>query len=72
MVCLLLYSGDRNDLEIAKRSISKQFQTGDDIHLEPSRTKKANISTKLGIDYTKFDDIDFVNYLVERAALVVR
>jgi tRNA threonylcarbamoyladenosine modification (KEOPS) complex Cgi121 subunit len=71
-VCLLLYSGDRNDLEIAKRSISKQFQTGDDIDLEPSRTKKANISTKLGIDYTKFDDIDFVNYLVERAALVVR
>lgn len=71
-VCLLLYSGDRNDLEIAKRSISKQFQTGYDNDLEPSWTKKANISTKLGIDYTKFDDIDFVNYLVERAALVVR
>jgi tRNA threonylcarbamoyladenosine modification (KEOPS) complex Cgi121 subunit len=70
--CLLLYSGDKNDLVIAKRSISRKFESGDDLDLEPNQTKKANISVKLGIDYTIFDDISFAKYLVERAALVVR
>lgn len=70
--CVLLYSQSKNALNIAKKKIYRKFECSGDILLQPEQTKKEKVSAKLGIDHTIFDDADFLKYLVERSALLVR
>jgi len=71
-VCLLLYSRSMNALTSARRSVYRRFECSFRVALEATFAKKVNISARLGIDHTFFDEANFVRYLIERAALLVR
>jgi tRNA threonylcarbamoyladenosine modification (KEOPS) complex Cgi121 subunit len=70
--CLLLYSKSKNALYSAKKILHRKFSCIGEILLQPDLLKKDKISAKLGIDHNFFDDADFLKYLIERSALVVR
>lgn len=70
--CLILYSKAKNALNSAKKNIYRKFECSGDMLLQTDLARKEKISAKLGIDHTIFDDADFLKYLIERSALLVR
>jgi len=70
--CLLLYSRSKNALSSAKKILYRKFDCIGEKLLQTDLVKKAKISAKLGIDHNFFDDANFLKYLIERSALLVR
>jgi len=72
--CLILFSKGRKELLKISRRICDMRLEQDDSVLEPSNTKKELICKRLGIESNKqlSNDVDFLSFLTERAALLTK
>jgi tRNA threonylcarbamoyladenosine modification (KEOPS) complex Cgi121 subunit len=68
--CFVAFSEDSVALRRFSDQISKEFKVDDSV-FEPGREKKARLAGVLGMN-TKFDDCEFLQYLLERAAILVK
>jgi len=72
--CLILFSKGRKELLKISRRICDMRLDQDDSVLEPSKTKKELICKRLGIEFNEqlSNDVDFLSFLSERAALLTK
>lgn len=68
--CFIVFSQDGKALSQLSEQIKNDFGAEDSV-LEPSREKKVRLAGLLGIS-TKLDDSEFLQYLLERAAILVK
>jgi tRNA threonylcarbamoyladenosine modification (KEOPS) complex Cgi121 subunit/molybdopterin converting factor small subunit len=68
--CFVAISQDREVLHRFYENIKGEFEVDDSV-LEPSARKKAALAGILGLK-TKFSDSEFLEYLLERAAIVAK
>jgi tRNA threonylcarbamoyladenosine modification (KEOPS) complex Cgi121 subunit/molybdopterin converting factor small subunit len=68
--CFVAFSNDSDALRRFSDQISSEFKTDDSV-LEPSSEKRTRMAGMLGIN-AKFDDSEFLQYLLERAAILVK
>jgi len=68
--CLVAFSPNKGALDRFSKKVRNEFQ-GDDSVLAPDKEKKSRLATLLGA-YAKFDDAEFLQYLLERAAIMVK
>jgi len=68
--CFVAISHDRESLHQFYEKIKDEFEIEDSV-LEPNKQKKAALAGALGIK-ARFDDSEFLKYLLERAAILVK
>jgi molybdopterin synthase sulfur carrier subunit len=68
--CFIAFSQDSESLRQFKSQIKSDFELNDSV-LKPSKEKKDQFVSKLGFS-TKLDDSEFLLYLLEKAAIVVK
>jgi tRNA threonylcarbamoyladenosine modification (KEOPS) complex Cgi121 subunit/molybdopterin converting factor small subunit len=68
--CFIAFSEDDGALHKFSDRIRNEFEVDDSV-LEPSKEKKARLAGLLGIKI-KLDDGEFLQYLLERAAILVK
>lgn len=68
--CFVALSQDRKELRRFSDRIKGQFEVHDSV-LEPSKQKKTMLAGVLGLK-AKFDDSEFLQHLLERAAILVK
>lgn len=68
--CFVAFSKDSRALQQFSDQISSEFKVDDSV-LEPSAEKRTRLAGLLGMN-TKFDDYEFLQYLLERAAILVK
>ena len=69
--CFIALSKDRVALEKFAQYVAQEFELNDSV-LEPTGTKKAKLAKILDIAHGKISDIEFVQFLLERAAILVK
>lgn len=68
--CFIAFSKDSKALRQFSDQIRSEFKVDDSV-IEPGREKRARLAGLLGIN-AKFDDGEFLQYLLERAAILVK
>jgi len=68
--CFIAFSKDIEALRRFSDDVKNEFETDDSV-LAPSREKKARLISLLGLSI-KFDNSEFLRYLLERAAILVK
>jgi len=68
--CFVAFSQDSEELRRFSDKIKREFEVDDSI-LEPNKQKKAMQASVLGLE-AKLDDYKFLQYLLERAAILVK
>lgn len=68
--CFVAFSKDSEALRRFSDQIGSEFKVDDQV-IEPSRKKRTHLAGMLGIN-AKFDDGEFLQYLLERAAILVK
>jgi tRNA threonylcarbamoyladenosine modification (KEOPS) complex Cgi121 subunit len=68
--CFIAFSKDTHALEKFGEHLAKEFELDDSV-LSPARTKKARFEKTLGVR-PKIHDGQFIDFLLERAAILVR
>ncbi|HEX7031647.1 MAG TPA: KEOPS complex subunit Cgi121 [Nitrososphaera sp.] len=68
--CFIAFSKDAKVLKQFSEKVGSEFEVDASV-LEPAMQKRTKLSDLLGIK-TKFDDREFLQYLLERAAILVK
>lgn len=68
--CFVAFSKDSEVLRHFSDQIRSEFKVGDSV-LQPGREKRLRLASTLGIN-ADFDDNEFLQYLLERAAILVK
>jgi tRNA threonylcarbamoyladenosine modification (KEOPS) complex Cgi121 subunit/molybdopterin converting factor small subunit len=68
--CFVGFSKDSEALHLFSDQIRSEFKV-DDLVLQPNREKSLRLASMLGIN-ADFDDNEFLQYLLERAAILVK
>src|ERR687891_209674 len=68
--CFIAFSQDSESIRQFVRQIKSEFDLNDSV-LKPSEDKRIRLASMLGLT-TKFYDSEFLQYLLERAAILVR
>ena len=68
--CLIAFSQDSESIRQLERQIKSEFELNDSV-LEPSEDKRIRLASMLGFT-KKLDDSEFLQYLLEKAAILVR
>jgi molybdopterin synthase sulfur carrier subunit len=68
--CFIAFSQDRESLRQFERQIKSEFDLNDSV-LKPSEDKRIWLASMLGFP-TKLDDSKFLQYLLEKAAILIR
>jgi tRNA threonylcarbamoyladenosine modification (KEOPS) complex Cgi121 subunit/molybdopterin converting factor small subunit len=68
--CFIAFSKDSKALRSFSEQIRSEFKVDDSV-LQPSREKRTRLVGMLGMN-AKFDDGEFLQYLLERAAILVK
>jgi len=68
--CFIAFSRDRSALQQFSDQISKEFQVDDSV-IKPDKEKRTRLAGLLGIN-AKFAEDEFLQYLLERAAILVK
>jgi tRNA threonylcarbamoyladenosine modification (KEOPS) complex Cgi121 subunit len=68
--CFIAFSKDSESIHQFERQIRSEFDLNDFV-LKPSEDKKIRLASMLGLT-TKLDDSEFLQYLLEKAAILVR
>ncbi len=69
--CFIAFSADAKALEKFGGQLAREF-TLDDTAIEPGAQKKKAIAKTIGISPEKIADNDFLKFLLERAAILVK
>lgn len=69
--CFIAFSADSKALEKFGGQIGREFAL-DDAVIEPSAQKKKAIAKSIGVSPEKIADDDFLKFLLERAAILVK
>ena len=69
--CFIAFSKDAGALKKFSEHLAKEFKLDDSV-LSPTRGKKARLAKMLGIPPTKMHDGECLDFLLERAAILVR
>lgn len=68
--CFVAFSQDSESLRQFERHIKSEFDLNDSV-LKPSEDKRIRLASMLGFT-TKLDDSEFLQYLLEKAAILIR
>jgi len=68
--CFIAFSQDIESIRQFERQIKSEFDLNDSV-LKPSEGKRIRLASMLGFT-TKLDDSEFLQYLLEKAAILVR
>jgi sulfur-carrier protein len=68
--CLIAFSQDSESIRQLERQIKSEFELNDSV-LEPSEDKRIRLASMLGFT-KKLDDSEFLQYLLEKAAILIR
>ena len=68
--CLIAFSQNKEELDRFSDKVRNEFQEDDSV-LAPDKEKKSLLASLLGTN-AKFDDAEFLQYLLERAAIMVK
>lgn len=68
--CFIAFSQDGESLRQFERQIKSEFDLNDSV-LKPSEDKRIRLASMLGFT-TKLDDSEFLQYLLEKAAILIR
>jgi hypothetical protein len=68
--CFIAFSKDSKALRSFSEQIRGEFKVDDSV-LQPGREKRTRLAGMLGMN-AKFDDKEFLQYLLERAAILVK
>jgi tRNA threonylcarbamoyladenosine modification (KEOPS) complex Cgi121 subunit len=68
--CFIAFSKDSESIHQFERQIRSEFDLNDFV-LKPSEDKKIRLASMLGLT-TKLDDSEFLQYLLEKAAILIR
>jgi tRNA threonylcarbamoyladenosine modification (KEOPS) complex Cgi121 subunit len=68
--CFIAFSQDSESLRQFERHIKSEFDLNDSV-LKPSEDKRIWLASMLGFT-TKLDDSEFLPYLLEKAAILIR
>jgi tRNA threonylcarbamoyladenosine modification (KEOPS) complex Cgi121 subunit/molybdopterin converting factor small subunit len=68
--CFVAFSQDSESLRQFERQIKSEFDLNDSV-LKPSEDKRIRLASMLGFT-TKLDDSEFLPYLLEKAAILIR
>jgi molybdopterin synthase sulfur carrier subunit len=68
--CFIAFSQDSESLRQFQSQITREFELNDFV-LKPSKEKKARLVSMLGFP-TKLDDSEFLRYLLEKAAILIK
>lgn len=68
--CLIAFSQDSESIRQLERQIKSEFELNDSV-LEPSEDKRIWLASMLGFT-KKLDDSEFLQYLLEKAAILIR
>lgn len=69
--CFIAFSTDIRALKKFGQYLEEEFELDDSV-LSPSRSKKVRLATILGFGRAKIDHSEFLDFLLERAAILVR
>ena len=69
--CFIAFSNDAGALRRFGEYLAKEFELDDSV-LSPTRAKKARLAKTLGVRPAKISDGEFLDFLLERAAILVR
>lgn len=69
--CFIALSQDNAALEQFASFVKDNFETDDSVVM-PTKEKRMKLSSMLGISAGRFDEKEFLQYLVERAAILVK
>ena len=69
--CFIAFSADAKALEKFGQQLTKEFALDDSV-IEPGVQKKKAIAKAIGVSPDKIADDDFVKFLLERAAILVK
>ncbi|HEX6252676.1 MAG TPA: KEOPS complex subunit Cgi121 [Nitrososphaera sp.] len=68
--CFIAFSQDSESLRQLERQIKSEFELNDSV-LKPSEDKRIRLASMLGFT-KKLDDSEFLQYLLEKAAILIR
>jgi tRNA threonylcarbamoyladenosine modification (KEOPS) complex Cgi121 subunit len=68
--CFVAFSQDSESLHQFERQIKSEFDLNDSV-LKPSEDKRIRLASMLGFT-TELDDSEFLQYLLEKAAILIR
>jgi molybdopterin synthase sulfur carrier subunit len=68
--CFIAFSQDSKSLRQFERQIKSEFDLNDSV-VKPSEDKRIRLASMLGFT-TKLDDSEFLQYLLEKAAILIR
>jgi tRNA threonylcarbamoyladenosine modification (KEOPS) complex Cgi121 subunit len=68
--CFIAFSQDSESIHQFERQIRSEFDLNDFV-LKPNEDKKIRLASMLGLT-TKLDDSEFLQYLLEKAAILIR
>jgi tRNA threonylcarbamoyladenosine modification (KEOPS) complex Cgi121 subunit/molybdopterin converting factor small subunit len=68
--CLVAFSNDRDTLRRFSDHVRSEFKVDESV-IEPNKNKRIRLTNMLGIN-AKIDDSEFLQYLLERAAILVK
>jgi tRNA threonylcarbamoyladenosine modification (KEOPS) complex Cgi121 subunit/molybdopterin converting factor small subunit len=68
--CFVAFSNDSKELQHFSDQIKNEFKISDSV-LEPNTEKRIRLAAQLGLN-ARFDSSEFLHYLLERAAVLVK